>query len=98
MPLKGMHGAHNREPGYAGQTTAITLSASGASLDYWHERLDRQDVTSKRRTRFGEDVLAFSDPDGIPVEIVAVEHDVRAGWTGAGIPPAEHALRGLHTA
>jgi glyoxalase family protein len=40
--------------------------------------------------------LGFRDPDGIPVEIVAVETDDRTGWTGAGISP-EHALRGLHT-
>lgn len=80
-----------------GQTTAITLSAPEGSLDYWRERLQRHDVAAERRTRFGEDVLAFSDPDGIPVEIVAVAHDERRGWTGAGIP-AERALRGMHTA
>ncbi|HEY9249466.1 MAG TPA: VOC family protein, partial [Rariglobus sp.] len=40
---------------------------------------------------------AFADPDGIPVEIVAVTNDTRAGWTAAAIP-AEHALRGMHTA
>lgn len=81
----------------AGQTTTITLSAPATSLDYWRERLQRHDVTAERRTRFGEDVLAFSDPDGIPIEIVAVAHDDRRGWTGAGIP-AEFALRGIHTA
>ena len=81
----------------AGQITAITLSAPANSLDYWRERLPRHDVTTERRTRFGEDVLAFSDPDGIPIEIVAVAHDDRRGWTGAGIP-AEFALRGMHTA
>ena len=81
----------------SGQTTAITLSASSAALDYWQERLDRQDVTAERRTRFGEDVLAFSDPDRIPIEIVAVEHDERIGWAGADLP-TKHALRGLHAA
>ncbi|HEY0943663.1 MAG TPA: ring-cleaving dioxygenase [Opitutaceae bacterium] len=80
----------------AGQTTAITLSAPPSALDYWHDRLARYDVAVERRTRFGEAVLAFSDPDGIPVEIVAVEKDDRRGWTGAGIP-VEHALRGMHT-
>lgn len=80
----------------AGQTTAITLSAPPSSLDYWHDRLARYDVGTERRTRFGEKVLAFSDPDGIPVEIVAVANDNRRGWTRAGIP-AEHALRGMHT-
>ena len=80
-----------------GQTTAITLSAPEASLDYWRERLQRHDVIADVRTRFGEDVLAFSDPDGIPIEIVGVANDDRRVWTGAGIP-AEFALRGMHTA
>lgn len=80
----------------SGQITGITLSAPAASLDYWQERLQRDGMTAERRTRFGEEVLAFKDPDGIPVEIVAVANDDRRGWTGAGIP-ADHALRGLHT-
>lgn len=81
----------------SGQTTAITFSAPTASLDYWSDRLQRYDVSVERQSRFEEDVLAFNDPDGIPVEIVAVENDARAGWTGGGIP-AEYALRGMHTA
>lgn len=80
-----------------GQTTALVFSAPPASLEYWRERLEKQGVSVERKERFGEDVLAFADPDAIPVEIVAVADDERRGWTGAGVP-AEHALRGLHTA
>jgi glyoxalase family protein len=81
----------------AGATTAITLSVPPASLEYWQDRLQRHDVAVERRQRFGEDVLAFTDPDGIPVELVAVETDPRRGWAGAGIA-SEHAIRGMHTA
>ena len=81
----------------SGQTTAITLSAPVNSLTYWSDRLQRYDVTAERRTRFDEEVLAFQDPDGIPIEIVAVATDARSGWTGAGVP-AEFAIRGMHTA
>jgi len=81
----------------AGQNTAIVFSAPAGSLDFWRERLRRNGVAAERRARFGEDVLAFADPDGIAVELVAVAADVRPGWTGGGIPAA-HALRGLHTA
>lgn len=81
----------------AGQMTALSFSAPASSLEFWHERLAEQNVIATRAERFGEDVLTFEDPDGIPIEIVAVSDDARAGWTGAGIP-AEHALRGLHTA
>lgn len=91
-------------PGFAsrgrvgsGQMTAITFAAPAASLGYWQERLAIRGVSVARTTRFGEDVLAFADPDEIPLEIVGVAADERRGWTGADIP-AEHALRGLHTA
>jgi glyoxalase family protein len=80
-----------------GQATAITLSAPVASLGFWRERLARHHVVvAEGRTRFGEDVLAFVDPDGIPVEIVGVANDARHGWTGAGIASGQ-AIRGLHT-
>ncbi|MFA6285881.1 MAG: ring-cleaving dioxygenase [Opitutaceae bacterium] len=81
----------------AGQSTAIVFSAPAGSLGFWQERLQRNGVTVARRVRFGEDVVAFADPDGIPVEIVAVASDTRTGWLGNGIS-AEHALRGMHTA
>lgn len=82
----------------AGQNTAIVFSAPAGSLDFWRERLQRNGVAAERRTRFGEDVVAFNDPDGIPVEIVAVADDARTGWQAHGEIPAVHVLRGLHTA
>ena len=81
----------------AGQNTAIVFAAPAASLDFWQQRLAANNVAATRRSRFGEDVVAFADPDGIPVEIVAVTDDTRTGWTTAAIP-AEQALRGMHTA
>ena len=81
----------------SGQATAITFSAAPAALEYWQERLSRHGVPVETRSLFEERLLSFADPDGIPVEIVAVPQDGRRGWEGAGVP-AEHALRGMHTA
>lgn len=81
----------------SGQNTAIVFSVAPTSLVYWQARLQSQGVDATLRTRFGENVLAFTDPDRIPIELVAVADDSRTGWTGADVP-AEHALRGLHTA
>ena len=81
----------------SGQNTAIVFAAPVASLDFWQQRLAASKVAATRRTRFGEEVVAFADPDGIPVEIVAVTDDSRTGWTTSAIP-AGHALRGMHTA
>ncbi|MBE2213138.1 MAG: ring-cleaving dioxygenase [Opitutaceae bacterium] len=81
----------------SGQVARITLSTAPESLDFWTERLRRHGVAVARAMRFGEDVLEFADPDGIPVEIVAVANDQRVGWSGGAVPAA-FALRGLHTA
>lgn len=81
----------------SGQTTALVFSSPADSLGYWQERLEKNGIPVERRTRFGEEVLAFVDPDKIPLEIVAVENDTRKGWIHGGVS-AEHALRGLHTA
>jgi len=81
----------------SGQNTAIVFSAPANSLTFWKTRLQSHDVASELRTRFGEEVLTFADPDGIPIELVAVAEDARTGWLGSRVP-AEHALRGLHTA
>ncbi len=80
-----------------GQVTRLSFSASPDSLDFWSARLARSGVTTSRARRFGEDTLSFVDPDGIPVEIVAVADDGRTGWTQGGVP-APYALRGFHTA
>lgn len=80
-----------------GQMTTLTFSVATASLDGWQARLTRSGVAVHRLRRMGEAVLAFADPDGIPVELVGVDGDTRPGWTGAGIT-AGAAVRGLHTA
>jgi glyoxalase family protein len=80
-----------------GQVTRLSFSAPVASLEFWLEHLRRHGVSAERRTRFGEEIIAFADPDKIPIEIVGVAEDARRGWTGGAVP-AEHALRGFHTA
>lgn len=91
-------------PGFAsagrlgnGQMAAITFSAPTSSLGFWANRLAQHGVTTERSTRFGAEVIAFADPDRIPVEIVGVADDERPGWSGADIP-REFALRGLFAA
>ena len=90
-------GAEARGRVGAGQTTAIVLSAPAGALDFWQARLAANGFVGERRTRFGEEVLALVDPDGIPLELVAVVEDTRAAWAGSDVP-ADFALRGLHTA
>ena len=67
------------------------------SLDFWRERLARRGVPHHEpQPTFGEPALALSDPDGLPLALVAAdEPDARAPWTTPEIA-AEHAVRGFH--
>lgn len=81
----------------SGQMSRISFSATPGSLEWWAARLSESGVAVESMERFGEATLRFADPDGIPLEIVAVEADGRTGWTGGEVP-RDYALRGLHTA
>jgi len=80
----------------AGQATAIGFAIPTTSLDYWQARLDREGIpTAAPEERFGESVLRFSDPDGLPLELVG--RDVPAGrdsWASAPVSSV-HQIRGF---
>ena len=80
----------------SGQVVTTAYSIPSTSLGYWTERLVAYGVRfEKPRDRFGETVLAFEDPDGLRLEIVASD-DRRVGHDGP--TPAEHSIRGFHHA
>ena len=79
-----------------GQLTVTSFSIREASIDFWSERLKSHGVAFQGPSRrFGEQVLSFSDPDGLRLELVA-HADVREGdaWTHGPVPQA-HAIRGF---
>ena len=75
--------------------TAFTVPAG--SHDFWRERLARLGVPhDEPEPVFDERALALSDPDGLPLALVAAdEADARAPWTTPEIGP-EHAVRGFY--
>lgn len=81
-----------------GQIEATAFSVAPSSIDYWLGRLKEHQVpTEKTTARFGKDVIRFTDPDGLLLEIIA--SDVNEGvhvWSDHEVP-AEHALRGFHS-
>ena len=89
-------GARRGRPG-AGQVAAVTLAVPAASLDFWGERLVARGVAVRPAVvRFGEPTLAFTDPDGMPVELAGVTA-VAPGFepTPAAGVPVEHGIRGV---
>ena len=79
-----------------GQVGAVSFAVPPASLGFWLERLLTHGVKYQGPTRrFGEPVLAFADPDGLPLELVAAARNGSGAWA-EGPVPGEHAIAGLH--
>jgi catechol 2,3-dioxygenase-like lactoylglutathione lyase family enzyme len=80
-----------------GQAATVALAIPPASLGYWIERLLAQGIKYEGPARrFDEQVLAFSDPDGLLLELVAAPRAAGTEPWSDGPLPAEHAIRGLH--
>lgn len=80
-----------------GQTRTTAFLIPMEALDYWTDRLDVEDIDFETVTRFDEDVIRFDDPDGITLELVAVD-DVPDGqpWASGPVPSA-YQSRGFHS-
>jgi glyoxalase family protein len=83
----------------SGQVSRTAFRVPEGSLDYWEDRFDEYGVDYDDRVeRFGETVLPFRDPDGLPVELVEVEipdDDATEPWTE--FVPEDAAIRGFHS-
>ncbi|WP_299331864.1 VOC family protein [Haloplanus sp.] len=80
-----------------GQATAVSFLIPASAADYWIDRLDDAGVdTDRPRERFGDTVVPFRDPDGLPLELVA-RTDAPAGDPPVGPVPADNAIRGFHS-
>jgi len=54
-----------------GQAGAVALAAPAAGFEALRARLDAAGIASRPGERFGEPLLALTDPDGLPVEVIA---------------------------
>jgi len=82
----------------SGQATALAFSVPIAALDFWRIRLAKAHVpTTDEPDRFGDFVLRFPDPDGLPIELVATaDAALDLAWADGGLP-VEYAVRGFHS-
>ena len=90
-------GIRRGRPG-TGQAYATAFSVPAGSLNFWRTRLLAHGVTpSALTTRFGDEVISFTDPDGLVLELVAsTEPDARAAHPHPEISAA-HGIRGFHS-
>jgi catechol 2,3-dioxygenase-like lactoylglutathione lyase family enzyme len=77
-----------------GTATALAFSVPSKSLPFWESRLRGHKTGVSRERRFGEDVITFSDPDGLVLELVARDEE-GSPWERGGVD-AHGAITGFH--
>ncbi len=93
FPYKGK-GVREGEKG-AGQVTVTSFSVPEGSLEFWRDRLAVAGIEVRDKgARMGADVIAFDDPSGLILELVAGVGDDRAPWATDDVR-SENAIRGV---
>lgn len=81
----------------AGMVGGTSFSVPVGSLDYWGGRLTgASPVEPKRIAAFGEDVIEFADPDGLPLALVASNNGGVSSASETG--DFDASIRGFHGA
>jgi glyoxalase family protein len=82
-----------------GQVTETAFAIPENALPYWIARLAEHGVAFEGPfDRFGEQVISFSDPDGMGIELVATKTARSNRAYQDGPVPLEFAIRGFHSA
>lgn len=90
-------GLRRGRPG-TGQASAVAFAVPAGSLQFWQTHLANLNVATKPiEARLGDEVLAFSDPDGLPLELIATTEIDRRVPAPSQHVPTEHAIRGFHS-
>jgi len=82
----------------AGQIREVSFAIPPAALDFWSARLRELGVEADRSPRFGTEVITFSDPDQMKLELVAeAPTDGRwQPWPDGPVEP-DNQIRGFHS-
>jgi predicted esterase/catechol 2,3-dioxygenase-like lactoylglutathione lyase family enzyme len=68
FPWKGIH----KGKGGSGMIVAVSFAIPLDSMGYWRERLNSKAIGFQEESRFGESVIKFKDPHGLPLELIGV--------------------------
>ncbi|HLO13005.1 MAG TPA: ring-cleaving dioxygenase [Pseudoneobacillus sp.] len=77
-----------------GQVGVTSYVVPKGAMEFWEKRLEKFNVTFNKSERFGERYLAFDDPHGLHLEIVAREEGEANTWNFGGVTP-EVAIKGF---
>jgi glyoxalase family protein len=87
-------GAHRGKPG-TGEAQTIAFRVPRQSLGWWRSHLEGLRIACTAGSRFGEEHIGLSDPDGIGLELVAAGGADPDAWSGSVVPQV-HAIAGFH--
>ena len=82
----------------AEMVNSIAFSIPTGAIGYWQKRFNRYGIEAKESQRFGDRVIQFQDPHGLPLELIttAVAH---SNSISKDSPiPTDHCIIGLHSA
>lgn len=82
----------------SGMVTAVAFSIPRGSIDFWVQRLNAAGVKVGKEERFGEPVVRFVDPHGLPLELVGVSRPPSNVYWKDGPVTETHAIQGFHSA
>ncbi len=82
------------KPG-TGMVSAIAFSVPRFSVDYWTQRLEGYYIAVATESRFGEPVIRFTDPHGLPLELVGTPS---SDDPSEQAPESQTAIIGFHSA
>lgn len=88
---KGRHGT--------GQVTHTSFAVPEGSIEFWTKRLsDHRIAVQGPEERFGEELISFSDPDGMRIELISAANVSSERAYEAGPVPLQYAIHGFHSA
>jgi glyoxalase family protein len=84
----------------SGMVTAIAFAVpmSIDSMDFWKRRVAAEGIRFETIERFGEPVIRFVDPHGLPLELIGIPHPPDISFRQAALIPKAHAITGFHSA
>lgn len=81
-----------------GQLTATAFAIPAGTGQYWRERLRAHAIEFEiLQERFGDNVIALQDRDGLHLELIETAADPGYIWTGSDVA-SDAAIRGFHGA
>ena len=81
-----------------GETAAMAYTIRPETMGFWQEWLQKNGIsTGEMQTRFGADVLPFTDPDGLPLELITSTAPATLQFWADGPIGEKEALLGFHS-